>query len=265
MRRTFNYTGRRLIPQECTHANLTPMTGAPSLDVEFDFSLAPHIMDLPRSSRVYVDAWHDMSFMRFDHGTLGNPRPPENTFLSDLDSWTSASYVVLIVEDGDLLAASKVLTLTSVIPDSRTRRNLIVPSVEDLGERPWKLKVYEEIPTPELVFNEKWWEASRVSGVPLYEDSIAMATIMPSVLQGMLDWLLIQQRGDAHRLHMEQTWKGGWVRFARELVDSIPPSPNEEGDFEQVEDVAEWIDEVVQAYSVTKGFTSTLVHLIGGA
>lgn len=262
MRRTFNYTGRKTIPQECTNASLTPMTGAPSLDVEFDFALAPHIMDLPRSSRVYVDAWHDMSYMRFDHGILGNPRPPENTLLTDLDTWTSASFKVRIVEGGDLLASSKTMTLTSVEPESRTTRKLINPLVEDLGERPWLLRVSETMETPFLVFNEKWWEASRASGVPLYEDKYAMASLMPSVMQGMLDWLLIEQRGDHHLLHMEQTWKGGWIQFARSLVKSVPPRPSEPDDFEHIEDVREWINEVVGAFSESRGFSSTLVHMI---
>jgi hypothetical protein len=261
MRRTFNYTGRKAIPPECIDASLTSMTGAPSLDVEFDFTLAPHIMDLPRSSRVYVDAWHDMSFMRFDHGVLGNPRPPESTLLTDLDTWTSVSFKVRIVEAGELLASSKTMTRTSVEPESRTTQKLIHHLVEDLGERPWLLRVSETMDTPFLVFNEKWWEACKASGMPLYEDRVAMAVVMPSVMQGMLDWLLIEQRWDHHLLHMERTWKGGWIQFARQLVKTVPPRPSESDDSEHLEDVREWINEVVEVFSARRGFTSTLVHV----
>ena len=268
--RQFNYTGRHLIPQECIDANLTRMTGPPSLDVvfDFDFSGADHLMDIPPSARVYVDASHGMSFMRFDHGEFQSPRTPSNTLLTELDSWSSADFVVRIVEDGELLAASKPLTLTRAVPDSKTRRSLIQPDIRDLGERPWILEVHETMATPLLVFNEKWWNAALESGFPLNEQKPLMHVIMPSVLQGMLDWLLIHQRGDHHQLYDEPTWKGAWIRYARKLVDSTPPTPVEDGEFEDVEDVSEWISDVVSAYSENLGLTSHLVHIerqTGGA
>ena len=93
-----------------------------------------------------------------------------------------------------------------------------------------------------------------------------MGTIMPSVLEGMLNWLLIHQVHDAHRWYDDPTWRGAWIRFARGLVDSPPPKPNQEGVYDDgPQEVSEWIRTVVSNYSEKKGLTSRMMSDIGGA
>lgn len=265
--RNFNYTGRMLIPQECIDARISKMgDGPPALEVEFDWDLSPKLESISKNASVFVDAFKDMSFMRFDYGTFGDYCLPEDVLLSELDSWSSADFVVRIVEDGNLLAASKKLTVTLALPDTKTRRSLIVPEFRDLGERPWMLEVHESITSPKLVFNEKWWNACRAEGFALHEDGVTMGTIMPSVLEGMLNWLLIHQVHDAHRWYDDPTWRGAWIRFARGLVDSPPPKPNQEGVYDDgPQEVSEWIRTVVSNYSEKKGLTSRMMSDIGGA
>ena len=118
--RTWNYTGRMHIKQECIDASLTGRSsGAPCLEVDFDWTHVPSISELPGDSMVYVDASHGMSFVRFGHGTLDDPDPPADPRLTDLDSWTSASFVVRIVDgDGQLLARSRGHTVNRASPDT---------------------------------------------------------------------------------------------------------------------------------------------------
>jgi len=266
--RNFNYTGRMLIPQECIDARLSEIhRKAPLLELEFNWELKPTLKEISHSARVYVDVWKAMSFMRFDYGSFGNFKQPDNVALSELDSWTSADFIVRIVDEGVLLAVSKKHTVSLAQPDLKSRRSLIIAECEDLGERPWKLDVHETITIPRLVFNEKWWNKSSSQGKPLSEDSKVMGTIMPSVLEGMLNYLMIHLKSDLHRWFEDPGWKGAWIRFARsQLPNSKPPeyNENENDETEFIRDTAEWIAEVVQAYCETKALTSNLMDLMGG-
>ena len=266
--RTFNYPGRIHIKQECIDAALTGRSsGAPCLEVDFDWAHVPSISELPGDSTVFVDAFHGMSFMRFHHGTLNDPNPPTEPRLTDLDSWTSASFVVRIVdEDGRLLAKSRGHTVNRASPDMSTRRVLIATDFRDLGERPWELEVREEMAVPLLVFNEKWWEAAMEEGRPLNTNSLAMAMVMPNVLEGMLKWLLLENEWDAYQLSDDPTWKGAWIRFARGLFpDRVPPpAHNDSGEYQSTLEVLEWIRLAVSHFCENHGITSTLVFEQGG-
>ena len=263
--RNFNYTGRMLIPQECIDARLSEIHNkAPRLELEFDWSHKPTLQQISPDAKVYVDAEKDMSFMRFDYGNFGNPTAPDNVSLSELDSWTSATFVVKIVDDGKLLAKSKKHTVSLAQPDLKTRRSLIMPEYRDLGERPWKLDVHEDMLIPKLVFNEKWWKYSSEIGKPLYEDSKVMGTIMPAILESMLNYLMITLKSDLHRWYDDQSWKGAWIRFARSILPNVKPpeySENEIDDTEFLSLAGEYISQVVQHYSESKGLTSGLINL----
>ena len=45
-----------------------------------------------------------------------------------------------------------------------------------------------------------------------------MGMIMPSVFEGMLNFLMISMKADLYRWYEDQTWKGAWIRFARSLL-----------------------------------------------
>jgi len=263
--RKFNYTGRMFIPQECIDGRLSKMSsGPPALEIDFDWSFAPYLDAISDDAHVYVDADVDMSFMRFEYGNFGNPVAPEDVLLSELDSWTSANFKIRIVKDGIILASSRKHTVTLALPETKSRRSLIIPEYRDLGERPWMLEVHDIMEYPKLVFNEKWWEKEEHSGYPLQEQDFVMAVIMPSVLEGMLNWLLIHQKHDFHRWHQDQSWRGSWIRFAKSLADTDAPQLDESGEYESMDIVSNWIESVVAKYSASKGLTSRLVGTTSG-
>jgi hypothetical protein len=266
--RTFNYTGRIHIKQECIDGALTERSsGAPCLEVDLDWSPIPQISELPGDSKVYVDASHGMSFVRFDYGTLEVPDPPAEPRLTDLDSWTSADFFIMVVDrDGRLLAKSSKHTVNRASRNTSTRTPLIDTNFRDLGERPWELEVREEMAIPLLVFNEKWWNAALGEGVPLNTDALAMAMVMPNVLEGMLKWLLLENDWDAYQLSDDPTWKGAWIRFARDLFSeqTTLPAHNDSGIYESIPEILEWIGLAVTHFCEHHGITSRLIGL-GGA
>ena len=170
------------------------------------------------------------------------------------------------MENGSLQAASKKHTVSLAQPDLKSRRTLIIADYEDLGERPWKLDVHEDIIIPRLVFNEKWWNDASASGRSLSEDSKVMGMIMPTVLEGMLNYLIIGMKADLHRWFEDPTWKGAWIRFARALMPNTAPPNYEENETDEAEflsDSSAWISDVVKNYSESKALTSNLINLRG--
>jgi hypothetical protein len=258
--RNFNYTGRMLIPQECIDGRINKMSsGPPELEIELDWTQSDKLLDIPDDASVYVDASQDMSFMRFDYGKFKNVVKPSNIKLSDLDSYSSANFVIRVVKEGVLLASSRKHSVTLALPDTKSRRSLIIPEYRDIGERPWMLEVHETIEYPKIIFNEKWWNESLEAGFPVFDDNMAMGVIMPSVLEGMLNWLLIHQKYNPHQLHDDPTWKGAWMRFAKNLVDIPPPEAEEGGEYESENTVSDWIRLVVDNFSKKRSLTSRLL------
>ena len=263
--RNFNYTGRILIPQECIDGRLIKMaSGPPGLEIDFDWVQAKKLATIPDDANIFVDVNVDMSFMRFNYGLFSNPIIPENILLKDLDSYTSATFVVRVVKNGELLAASKKHTVTLALPDTKSRRSMIIPEYRDLGERPWMLEVHETIEYPKLVFNDKWWNESLNTGWPLDKNMMVMGSIMPSVLEGMLHWLLIHQKHDMHRWYDDPTWRGSWIRFAITLSGTHPPKTNDFGEYESMDILENWISSVVLEFSESRSLTTALVSMYGG-
>ena len=264
--RNFNYTGRILIPQECIDGRISKMaSGAPTLEIELDWTKSSKLEKIPDDANVYVDASQDMSFMRFDYGQFYNPVAPSDIRLSDLDSYTSANFVIRVAKNGVLLAVSKKHTVTLALPDTKSRKSLIIPDYRDIGERPWMLEVHETIEYPKIIFNEKWWNKGLEAGYPVHEEMFAMGTIMPSVFEGMLNWLLIHQKYNAHQWHDDPTWKGAWIRFAKNLADTPAPETDEEGEYESIDMVSNWIASVVANFSEKRSLTSNLMREYGDA
>ena len=50
-----------------------------------------------------------------------------------------------------------------------------------------------------------------------------MGMIMPSVFEGMLNFLMISMKADLYRWYEDQTWKGAWIRFAGACCRNTPP------------------------------------------
>lgn len=76
MLRRFNYTGRKKIPRSAVAVKvLNSDSGPPAFDAKFDLSS----VNLPAHARVYVEAYHRASYMRFDFGKISDIHPPQRS------------------------------------------------------------------------------------------------------------------------------------------------------------------------------------------
>ena len=73
MIRTFNYTGRSRITRKMVRLELSEdSSGPPTFDLELDLQE----LALPEDARIWIEAYHRQSYMRFDWGTVSEPKGP---------------------------------------------------------------------------------------------------------------------------------------------------------------------------------------------
>ena len=262
--RTYNYSGRMKIPNECVKASLIRMKGAPQLDCEIDLSSAYHLDELPAKASVYVDATFRSSFMRLYFGTVDSISPPKNTILEDLDSLTVAKITVRIVDDGNLLAQSNRFTLTNQNPHSGGSKSIIKVEYRNLNERPWKLEIYSDDTMPTMVLDEKWANMSLKKALPIQDDPQTMGVLMPQIFETILERILLVERRNAYELYDgDETWRRSWILFASQYSDGkLPESIHEEDSDIDASPVLQWIDSVVTKYCESREISSTLIDLL---
>jgi hypothetical protein len=264
--RTYNYTGRMKIPNECVIASLVRMKEHPRLDCQIDLSAATHLAALPENALVYVDAEFRSSFMRLYFGTVDSIVSPTDTTLSDLDSLTVAKITVRVVNkhNGNLLAQSNKFTLTNQNPHSGGSKSIIKVEYRQLNERPWKLEIYSDDTMPTLVLNEDWANMALEKAIPVQEDPQTMAVLIPQIFQTILERILLVERRDAYELFDgDETWRKSWIKFAHQYSDENLPPPIDEDDTDiDTSPIIEWIDSVVSKYCVSRKLSSSLIGLL---
>jgi len=263
--RAFNYTGRKLIPSDCIHATLNgDNSSPPELELIFDLNSVDSLIDLPNDAEIFVDLSYRYSYMRFCWGVIEKPNPPDDLKLYELDSNSIASLHIRVVKDGNLLAQSNKLTLTTNQNTNTGNKNLIDLVYRDLGETPWLLEISQTETIPILVINEKWAQKLLSSGFKFEDDPVALNLIMPQVLRGVLTSIL-SETNDAGSVYYDDTstWKGDWIRYARILNKEDLPESDEIETNLSVE-MNRWIDKTVDLYCKEKKITTSLVEFMKG-
>ncbi len=264
--RTFNYSGRMKIPNECVNASLVRMKGPPQLDCQIDLSAATHLDGLPAKASVYVDATFRSSFMRLYFGTVDSISPPKNTILDDLDSTTVAKIVVRIVEHGNLIAQSNRFTLTNQNPHSGGSKSIIKVEYRQLNGRPWKLEIYSDDTMPAMVLDEDWASTCLKKSIPIQDDLQIMGVLMPQIFEAILERILLVERRNAYELYDgDETWRKNWIVFASQFSDGkLPQAIDEEDSDIDTSHVLQWVDSVVNKYCESREISTSLIDLLEG-
>src|SRR5258708_5063469 len=98
MIRRFNYTDRLRIRRSDIRIVLREKDGQLEFDADLR-SLAEY--DLPPDSFVFVEAYRQTNWMRFDFGQLGAISPDANRVLSQFDSADGILFRVKVTPNGD--------------------------------------------------------------------------------------------------------------------------------------------------------------------
>lgn len=241
MIRRLNYTGRRRIRHEDIGIRI-PANGDGVPSVDATLSLAGY--RLPADARVFIEAYRQTAWQRFDYGTVGELRPPPDRRLSDFGSADGILFRVKVVEasaaGGDNRPARILAHAESIRPrvvKEHEKRSLLAIDSGDFRDEVWRLE-FDESGPPVLKVSRHLvvpdWRS-----LPATREFVTLA--LPEIFRSILKQIvLVEQYTD---LEDTADWRAQWLGFAARLpgVTGRPPLPDE-GDAEQ------WIDDTVAAF-----------------
>jgi len=244
MQRSINHTGRRKIEaKELQIQLLEQKSGAPEFDVHFSLNRAR----LPDEASVYIEAYQRNTLQRFDFGTVGEIRKPENRRLDQLDHSGAILFRIRIVDEtehlGRLVASADRLKPEGDDEEDQ-RSSLLVVRSRPLGQQTWKLEI-DTGGKPELVINSRIPDAiGQVKHNPQFQ-----SLILPAAFRQVLMYFLWNEDDDED----EGSIAGQWIAFAEQLAGDRP----QEKDPLQL---AHWVDDVVERFSETFELCDILLH-----
>lgn len=239
MLRRFNYTGRRKILHEHVPVSLTgskPVWG-------FDIDLG-HIStyELPASAQIYVEAYEQASYMRFDFGTIGCivPPPKEGRILSEFEGSDGVHFRVKVVDpapDAKLLAEADGILPLAPEETEENRLPLLPVRHYDLGQELWRIEFLDEGPEnrPTLLVNKFIEDRTAFVRSPAF-----ISLVWPAILREILVRVLVVE--DHRQLDDREDWRSLWLQFARGFI----PGRALPGDQDEA---FEWIGDAVTAFS----------------
>ena len=248
--RRINSTGRRRILRDDAQILLRTQSDG---HLSFDASLDLIDYELPSDASVYIEAYRQTTFMRFDYGTVALPRPPTGndrrlTEFSSKDGLLFRIKVTSVGERPGLLLAEGDGIPSREEQDEPDKRLPLLPAVPaDLGQEIWKIDFAADGPHL-LVNNQLDWVS--VASTPMFR-----SLVFPSVIRQVLTQILIIDKdSDVEDL---QNWRARWLKFAMALGAGEPPSTTSE---EDEDEALEWIDGAAERFCATH---SWLTHYVG--
>lgn len=234
--RRFNYTNRKRINQKDVKIYVYPGdNGFPVFDANLDLNK----YNLPEESQIYLEAYRQTSWMRFNFGTVGNIQTPSDRELTEFDSPEIIRFRVRVSSmrspKGVLLAEADKIRPKFPEEESDERYSLLPAKPdEDLQDQVFKLNWDDR---PILLINSKVGDWRSVARDPLF-----VSLAYPSVLREILNRIIhVEKHFD---IDLMSDWRSQWLYFVTKLpgVSDLP----EEHDADKI-DI--WIDEAVSAFS----------------
>jgi len=235
MIRRLNYTGRLRILREDARFTILERKDEPaSFKAELDLAGYGLLAD----ARVYVEAYRQTSWMRFDFGTVAKVTPPSNTDLVEFDSPAAILFRVRVTSTdgggGKLLAEADRIRGRKTNEVEEAAEPLLPVMPTDLGAEVWRLDISD---TPRLQINRELWDWKAVALAPGF-----VSLVYPAVLREILNTVLIEDRH--FDVDDDGDWRSRWLRFVS-LVPGVPDIPAETTDTDKLK---EWILDAGSAF-----------------
>jgi hypothetical protein len=240
--RKLNYTNRQRLKREHVSVSIHHPIEADPPVMTASIDLTSY--SLPPDAHVLVEAYRHTAWQRFDYGTVGNLRGPEDRILRDFGAAEGVQFRVKIVEPiAHGATAARILAHEDgIMPNKDGPRPSLLPLDPDpsLREEVWRLDI-----------DEKDGPLVRVS-THLVRDRHALARspailtlALPEILRRILTWALDEG------LPGDDDWdtpRGRWVRFGCGLLGQSEP-PQELDDRDEGADAKDqWINDVVTRF-----------------
>lgn len=251
--RTINYTRRKRILREDARISIRDDNGGKVFDVSLN--LAKY--HLPGDAYIYVEAYRQLHYMRFDYGQVGAIRIPEIRQLSDFGSADGVLFRVKVVKGyephGLLLAEADQIRPRSTTDDDDNRIPLLpVKPDENMGDEIWRIEFDGQQTL--LLINSTLGDWRAIVRHPVF-----LSLVYPAALRFILVHILTEE-GARDTDDMED-WRSRWLRFAVSLPGVSDP-PRDDADDVNIQN---WIDNAVSAFSRHHNFRTTFERYWTGA
>jgi hypothetical protein len=235
MIRRFNYTDRIRIHRKDVRITLREEAGKFTFDADLS-ALSEY--ELPSNSFVFVEAYRQTNWMRFDFGLVGAITPATQRDLSQFETPDGLLFRVKVTPNGDihtLLAEADRIPLARPEQDDGERTPLLPVKGQKLGEEIYRLDFSDDRPL--LLINSDAGNYVNIGRSPAF-----MSLVYPGVYREILNRvLLIDQHDDDAN---QDDWRSQWVKFA-ELQPGLGELPGPE----DIDGRSDWIDKAVTAFA----------------
>lgn len=253
MIRRLNFTGRRSIARRRITIRLHASAhGAYGFSADYDLAG----LGFPADASVLVEAYNALSYMRFDFGTVGARRDPDDLQLWEVTPRPLPRFRLKVVDrsgsTGLLLGVADRIVALREEQDPGERQPLLPVDFCDLGERVWRLDLSD---WPVLELNQ------RIDGIvdEARTGDGFLALVYPEVVRQILYAIVIEQEQTDPDFD-DSEWTSLWLRYVCALPGVSRP-PGGMSLHARAEREA-WLEETVQAFcrarEVRRRFTATL-------
>lgn len=258
MRRTLNFTGRKLIPQDDFQVQTIDNGGQ-----DFDLDLDLDGLGLPDSAQIYVEAYYRTDLMRFGWGTVGAVNPPSEKTLDEFADVEAVRFRIKVVDSesdlGRILARREQIRPGSELEDgedsdedSGTAGESLLPvAFVDLGDEIWRLNVD---PAPTLELNNRDERVER----EFRHNPQFRSLVLPDAFRQILRQILIIDPVPLEDIQAGEGWESKWLKFAEKQHGDPPP----EGSEEDIQERTRWIDGAVARFCEEHGFLASFVDSV---
>jgi hypothetical protein len=234
MIRRFNYTGRRKLPSEQINLRLHRSGGGMVFDAQI---IGLDTLGFPGSAKVFIEAYHQATYMRFDFGTVASIQLPPDRNLSAFYDGSPVNFRIKVVdtstETGRIIAVAD--RLHPVRDDDDTRPDPLIPVrlVGGMGQEVWR--VIWDATGPVLELNQDYTGIKET----LLQKHIFRSLLLPEVLRTVLTRILSdemdhdEEYGDRAKL---------WLKFVATFHSETEPQERE------LAIIDAWVNNAVQSF-----------------
>ena len=160
--RRINSTGRKKLLREDVKIAVSQDSDG---TLQFDATLNLADYELPLDARVYLEAYRQSTFMRFDYGTVQYPQSPagQSRKLGEFTSKDGLLFRAKITSSGDqrglLLAEGDQIPIESDEEKIESRIPLLPTAPEDLGQEIWCVEIGASGPILQVSKHLQDWKA----------------------------------------------------------------------------------------------------------
>jgi hypothetical protein len=237
MIRRFNYTGRKKILREDVPFALTGAKPVWGFNVDLG-KLTTY--DLPHDARVYVEAYEQASYMRFDFGMVSAISTPsaDARLLTEFEGSDGVRFRVKVVDaspEAKLLAEADGILPLSPEEAEQNKLPLLPVRHHNLHQEIWRIDFEDGTQNrPTLLISEQIPDRIAFVRSPAFT---AMA--WPALFREILTRILLIEKH--YEVDDPDDWRSMWLLFARTFVpgSSVPKDADTAND---------WINDIITAF-----------------